>query len=123
MQINISYTLYTDDDYSLRNSEDFGCTNRNVMIDSSEYYDYIGFMEFKDEEEWKCKNEAKNFLWRFLCDGIHISYTHPWLLKDFYDIMKYLENVINEYQEGISVEKRQITGNYEGTEIKIEISQ
>ena len=119
MQINISYTLYTDGDYSLRNAEDFGCTNRDVVVDDSEYYDYVGSMEFKYEDEWHCKSEAKDFLWRFLCDGIHISYTHPWLLKDFYDIMKYLENVINEYQEGISVEKRQITGNYEGTEIKI----
>ena len=79
--------------------------------------------EFKNEEDWRCKSEAKNFLWRFLCNGIHISYTHPWLLKDFYDIMKSLENVINEYKEGISVAKRHITGNYEGTEIKIEISK
>ena len=33
MQINISYTLYTDGDYSLRNAEDFGCTNRDVVVD------------------------------------------------------------------------------------------
>ena len=123
MRINVSYTLYTDGDYSLWNAEKFGCTNRNVVVDDDEYYDYVGSMEFKYEEAWRCKNEAKNFLWRFLCNGIHISYTHPWLLKDFYDIMESLENVINEYQEGISVAKRDITGNYEGTEIKIEISQ
>ena len=106
MQINISYTLYTDGDYSLRNAEDFGCTNRDVVVDDFEYYDYVGSMEFKYEEEWRCKSEAKDFLWRFLCDGIHISYTHPWLLKDFYDIMESLENVINEYQEGISVDRK-----------------
>ena len=123
MQINISYTLYTDGDYSLRNAEELGCTNRDVVVDDFEYYDYVGSMEFKYEEEWRCKSEAKNFLWRFLCDGIHISYTHPWLLKEFYDIMESLENIINEYQEGISVAKRHITGNYEGTEIKIEISK
>lgn len=99
MQINISYTLYTDGDYGLRNAEDFGCTNRDIVVDDFEYYDYVGSMEFKYEEEWRCKSEAKNFLWRFLCDGIHISYTHPWLLKDFYDIMESLENIINEYQE------------------------
>lgn len=121
MQINISYTLYTDGDYSLRNAENFGCTNRDVVVDDFEYYDYVGSMEFKYEEEWRCKSEAKDFLWRFLCDGIHISYTHPWPLKDFYDIMESLENVINEYQEGISVVQRHITGNYEGTEIRIEI--
>lgn len=123
MQINISYTLYTDGDYGLRNAEELGCTNRGVVVNDFEYYDYVGSMEFKDEEAWRCKNEAKSFLWRFLCDGIHVSYTHPWLLKDFYDIIESLENIINKYQEGISVEKRQIAGNYEGTEIKIEISQ
>lgn len=123
MQINISYTLYTDDDYSLRNSKDFGCINQNVMIDNSEYYDYIGFIEFKDEEEWKCKNEAKNFLWKFLCDGIHVSYTHPWLLKEFYDIIESLEEVIAKYQNGVFITKRCITGNYEGTEIEVRISK
>lgn len=35
--------------------------------------------------------------------------------------MKSLENVINEYKEGISVAKWHITGNYEGTKIQIEI--
>ena len=65
MQINISYTLYTDGDYSLRNAEDFGCTNRDVVVDDFEYYDYVGSMEFKYEEEWRCKSEAKDFLWRF----------------------------------------------------------
>lgn len=123
MQINISYILYTDGDYSLRNAEELGCTNRNVVVDADDYYDYVGSMEFKHEEEWRCKSEAKSFLWKFLCDGIHVSYTHSWLLKDFYDIMESLENVINEYQGGISVVKRHITGNYEGTEIKIEISK
>lgn len=117
MKIKIIYTLYTDDDYDLKNAEEFGCiTNRHEC-------NYIGFMEFKDNEAWRCKHKAKSFLWRFLCDGIHVSYTHPWLLKDFYDIIESLENVINEYQEGISVAKRHIAGNYEGTEIKIEISK
>lgn len=123
MKIKIDYTLYTDDDYSLRNAEEFGCTNRNVVVTDFEYYDYVGSVEFNYEKEWRCKSEAKSFLWRFLCDGIRVSYTHPWLLKDFYDIIKSLENVINEYQEGISVATRHITGNYDGTEIKIEISQ
>lgn len=120
MRIEISYTLCTDGDYGLRNAEDLGCANRDNYF---EHYDYVGSMEFNYEEEWRCKSEAKSFLWKFLCDGIHVSYTHPWLLKDFYDIIEFLENVIDEYQEGISVAKRHITGNYEGTEIKIEISK
>lgn len=37
--------------------------------------------------------------------------------------MEYLENVINEYKDGIYVAKRHITGNYDGTEIQIEISK
>lgn len=123
MQINISYTLYTDGDYSLRNAKEFGCTNRNVVIDIYEYYDYKGSVEFSNEEDLCCKSEAKDFLWRFLCDGIHISYTHHWLLKDFYDIIESLECVIDEYKDGISVTKRHLAGNYEGTEIKIEISK
>lgn len=123
MQINISYTLCTDGDYNLRNAEDLGCTNRDVAVNDFEYFDYVGSMIFKDEEEWRCKSEAKDFLWRFLCDGVHVSYTHPWLLKGFYSIIESLENVINEYQEGISVAKRHITGNYEGTKIKIKISK
>ena len=47
MQINISYTLYTDGDYSLRNAEELGCFNRNVVVDDFEHYDYMGFVEFK----------------------------------------------------------------------------
>ena len=38
MQINISYTLYTDGDYSLRNAEELGCTNRDVVVNDFEYY-------------------------------------------------------------------------------------
>lgn len=63
MQINISYTLYTDGDYSLRNAEDFGCTNRDVVVDDFEYYDYVGSMEFKYEEEWRCKS---SYSYRYL---------------------------------------------------------
>ena len=49
MQINISYTLYTDGDYSLRNAEDFGCTNRDVVVDDFEYYDYVGVVKAKQK--------------------------------------------------------------------------
>ena len=49
MQINISYTLYTDGDYSLRNAEDFGCTNRDVVVDDFEYYDYVGSIKAKQK--------------------------------------------------------------------------
>lgn len=59
MKIKINYTLYTDGDYNLKNAEEFGCvTNRHE-------YNYIGFMEFKDKEAWRCKHKAKSFFGDF----------------------------------------------------------
>lgn len=40
MRIEISYTLCTDGDYSLRNAEELGCTNRDVVVNNFEYCDY-----------------------------------------------------------------------------------
>ena len=51
-----------------------------------------------------------------------IKYEDKPNFKDFYDIIESLENAINKHQNGIFVTKRYITGNYDGTEIKIEIS-
>lgn len=83
----------------------------------------LGLWNLKIKKLGVVNIKRKVFFGDFLCDGIRVSYTHPWLLKDFYDIIESLENVINEYQGGISVAQRYITGNYEGTEIKIEISK
>ena len=43
MKITITYKLYTDGDYSLRNADKFGCTDKEVIIDDDEYYDFIDF--------------------------------------------------------------------------------
>ena len=85
MKIRIRYYFCTDGDYSLKNPDDFGCTEREVEIDD-EYFDYIGTIDFENEEAWRCKLDAKTFLEKLLCDGIHISYTHYWLMKDFYSL-------------------------------------
>lgn len=74
MKIKIEYCFYTDGDYSLRNYNNFGCTGREIEIED-EYFDYIGVVNLDNDETWRCKHDAKNFLTQLLCDGIHISYT------------------------------------------------
>ena len=121
MKITITYKLYTDGDYWLRNADKFGCTDKEVIIDDDEYYDYIGSVEFINKENWICKNDAKDFLWKFLCDGLHISYTHYWLLEMFYKVMESLTEFIDNYESGTSVFREYLQGNWEDTEIKIKI--
>ena len=134
MKIRITYRLYTDGDYSLRNADKFGCTDKEVIIDDDEdydfidfnkgimipmrsYYDYIGSAEFINKED------AKDFLWNFLCDGIYVSYTHYWLLEDFYELIKSLIEFIDEYESGINRSIKHLQGNWENTEIKVEIEE
>ena len=123
MKINISYALCTDGDYKLNNAENFGCTGRNVEVNDFEYYNYVGSVEFVNEEKWRCKADAKNFLYKFLCDGLHVSYTHYWLLRDFYNLIESLVEVIDNYETGMSVSRKHISGNYMGTGIEVAISE
>lgn len=118
MKIRVKYSFYTDGDYSLRNYNDFGCTGREVEIDD-EYFDYIGTVNFDNEEIWRCKHDAKNFLTQLLCDGIHISYTHYWLIESFYNIIESLIGFINENDSGEIC--KSLSGNYEGTMIRVEL--
>lgn len=120
MKIRIKYYFYTDGDYSLRNVENFGCTGREVEIED-EYFDYIGVTDFENEEVWRCKLEAKSFLEKLLCDGIHISYAHYYLIEDFYNIIESLIKFINENDSGEFY--RKLSGNYDGTMIGVEIYQ
>ena len=94
-----------------------------IAIPSRSYYDYIGSVEFIDKEDWICKDDAKDFLWEFLCDGIHISYTHYWLLEMFYKVMESLTEFIDSYKSGTSVSKKYLQGNWRNTEIKVEITE
>lgn len=116
MKIRVSYGFYTDGDYSLRNSEDFGCTAKEIEIED-EFFDYVGVMEFENEEAWRCKDDTKIFLKQLICDGIHISYTHHWLMKDFYDSIESLINFINENDTGELCKK--LSGNYEGSYLRV----
>ena len=89
MRIEISYGFHTDGDYSLKTPKKFGCIGEN------EHFDFIGTKTFTNNETWRCKLEAKTFLEQLLCDGIHISHTHYWLMEDFYDIIDSLIDFIN----------------------------
>lgn len=117
MKIRITYGFYTDGDFSLRDPEKFGCTGIDVEIEG-DYYDYVGTITFENDDIWKCKYDAKRFLEKFLCDGIHVSYTHYWLLKDFYDSIMSLIEFIEKNNTGEFCEER--SGNYDGTYIKVE---
>lgn len=118
MKIRIDYTLYTDGDYSLRTPEQFGCTERDVAAEW-ESYDYVGEMLFEQEEIWHCKADAINFLTKLLCDGISVSYTHYWLLRDFYSMIDELVDFIRQHGRGSVT--RTLSGNYDGTRITVSI--
>lgn len=115
MKIEISYGFQTDGDYSLKTPKKFGCIGEN------EHFDFIGTKTFTNNETWRCKLEAKTFLEQLLCDGIHISHTHYWLMEDFYDIIDSLIDYINQNDFGTST--RILSGNYSPTTIAVEIFQ
>lgn len=126
MKIIVKYTFYTDGDYALRNCEKFGCIEREAIIkgeteDDNEYFDYIGIMVFENNENWRCKSEAKYFLTKLLCNGLEFSYTHHWLMKDFYNIIDYLVEKIEIGKP--SVYNKYLGGNYEGTMIGVTIEE
>ena len=118
MKIDIFYTLYTDGDYCLKEPEKFG-----GIRDEDESYLYNGSVTFIDKEVWRCKNNAKDFLWKFLCEGIHVSYTHPWLIEDFYHCIRGLVDDIDAFESGSSISRQHISGNYDGTILEVFISE
>lgn len=122
MRISIKYFLYTDGDYCLDNAEVFGCTGREVVDEYDDYFDYVGSAEFHNESDVDCKTNAIDFLWRFLCDGIRVSYTHAWLLKDFYNIIEELVDQIDLFDRGTAGARRSLSGNHSATRIEIEIT-
>ena len=118
MKIDIFYTLYTDGDYYLKEPKKFGARK---MSEGS--YQYTGHTTFGNEVVWRCKNEAKNFLWKLMCEGIQVSYTHPWLVDDFYHCIDALANHIDAFESGDIIATEYITGNYDGTEFTLVMSE
>jgi len=92
--------------------------NDRIEIED-EYFDYIGVVNLDNDETWRCKHDAKNFLTQLLCDGIHISYTHYWLMEEFYNIIESLINFIDKNDSGEIC--KNLSGNYEGTRIDVYI--
>lgn len=117
MKIWISYGFCTDGDYSLRNLDILGCTEKQVTIEDT-VFDYIGVIYSENENESECKLKARTFLQKLLCDCIDISYTHYWLIKDFYIIIDSLIDFIDENNSGELY--KEMDGNYNGTYIKVQ---
>ena len=72
MKIKVSYQFYTDGDYTLRNTEEFGCVRGIKIKGYDRYADFIGGMVFEDCDSLVCKADAKSFLQKLLCDGIYV---------------------------------------------------
>lgn len=106
------YELHTDGDYSLRTPDKFGCTE----VDS-EYY--AGEMDIINEDKQLEKIYARSFLEKFLCDGLHILYTHYYLMKDFYEIIDELCKFITHNDSGYTI--KELSGNYDGTRIGVAV--
>ena len=118
MKIKVSYQFYTDGDYTLRNPEEFGCVERGVKVKGDRCADFVGEMIFEDCDSLVCKADAKSFLQKLLCDGIHVSYTHYYLLEDFYNMIDSFIDFIDCYDRGKYCQS--IDGNQDGTEIRVE---
>ena len=61
-----------------------------------------------------------------ICDGIHVGYTHHWLIKDFYEMIERLTDFISScirrgYYMNTAIEE--LGGNYSGTEIRVIIEE
>ena len=110
MKIGIMYEFCTDGDFSLRTPEKFGITTQD-----DEYY--AGDVTFENENAFRAKEEARSFLEKLLCDGLHILYTHYYILDHFYHAIDNLIEFISKNYEGYSIE--QLSGNYDGTRIGV----
>lgn len=112
MKISIIWNLYTDGDFSLKNYEKYNC------LDFDGYERYFGIKEFENEDDFRCMDAARTFLEQMLCD-MHVSYTHYYILRDLYEMFEPLIDFISKRKPG--VEKRYMSGNYNGTDITVAI--
>lgn len=110
MTILIQYTFRTDGDFSLNTPEEFECTTNDAPR-------YEGAKIVKADSLQSARIEATTFLKRLLCDGIHVSYTHEWLILDIYNIIQELISFIHSNTTG--AHNVYLTGNYDGTVITV----
>lgn len=110
LKIHIKFQLCTDGDYSLNNPELF-CASRN------HYEDYIGEKIYEMENTIRCQIRAREFLEDFLCNGLHVSSSHYYLLKDFYEMIDEAIEFIIKGEDGSLT--KELSGNYNGTYLTI----
>lgn len=121
--IRIKYKLYTDGDYVLRNHRMYGARH---MHDSEEYDGEVCF----DGGLMDAARKAVSFMWCMMCDGLHFSYTHPYLVREFYDMFKRLEDALWAWVKAREKDpsghpcdqlrlEDYVSGNYDGTDFTI----
>lgn len=121
--IRIKYSLCTDGDYHLKNHRMYGA----IQDENDE--DYEGEVCFTGDI-YRAARSAVDFLWCMLCDGLHFSWSHPWLVRDFYDMFQRLHDSLWEWITASEKDPKAIpmdsmhledyvSGNYDGTEFTI----
>lgn len=117
MKINISISLETDGDYSLRNNELY-----SMECDGSSYFNTFEFADntYRYDFESDCAASfdpcwrACSLLKKILCD-IHVYHTHYYVLDDLYHMFEDAMEAIGRHEKEFEVS---ISGNYDGTFIE-----
>ena len=129
MKIKIIVSLYTDGDYGFAYNEetggafyqDYGLNEDNHFRFVDDYYDsqtYVLAATFEDENYVTCKYEAQHFLSKVFCN-IRVVYTHWYIMEYIFKMFNDAKNNIHWLNEGTF----EMSGNYEGTCIKVEIEE
>ncbi len=129
MKINVIINLYTDGDYGFAYDketggsfyQDYGLNEDNHFGFVDDYYDnqtYLLSAVFENENDFSCKYEAQSFLSKVLCN-IRVGYTHWYIMEYIYKMFDRAMTNVGLWNEGVF----EMSGNYEGTYIKIEIEE
>lgn len=140
MKIEIDFAFCTDGDYSFdvdkartfvmeKSSSNNKCAsdwnleiNTDVSDGEYDFWDYKGAVTVENkEDDVQCKIDAKMFLKKILCDFVHVSYTHYWIVNHLYGAVDTLIIFLCNCDSGTHTEE--LSGNYEGTYISVRISK
>lgn len=102
----------TDGDYSVHSSDE--------IVISGEDEHYMTTLQFSGANIVNAVRPAIGALWRILCEHIQVGWTHPYLLKDFYEMIETLEDeleeLIHDPHNHPWVISESLAGNWYGTE-------
>ena len=129
MKIKICINLYTDGDYGFAYNnvtggefyQDYGLNEDDCFEFVDNYfYDqtYTLFAEFEDDNDFSCKYKAKSFLSKVFCN-IRVGYTHWYTMEQIFKMFDRAITNVNIWNEGVF----EMSGNYEGTYIRVEIEE